>query len=297
MPVIKNSVVTLGVFDGVHLAHQKIINKTVREAKRLKVKSIIITFEKHPKKTTHKKAPLILTTVTKKIELMKRLGVDLIVLIDFNRKFASKTAGSFIKDILVKKLKVKEVVIGHDYGFGKGKEGNALLLKKAGKVNGFKTLVIPPVLINKRIVSSTRIRSAVLSGDIITAGKYLDREYSVIGRVEAGKKLGRTFGFPTANLNCFNEVVPKEGVYAVKIRMDGKQYKGACSITSPTFDRPGSPTVNPEVFIFDFKKSIYNKILEIYFVKRIRGSRKFKNAALLVKQIKKDIAVIKKALK
>ena len=296
LPKLNASVVTLGVFDGVHLAHRKIIKKTIAGAKRLKAKSIVLTFEKHPKKTTHKKAPPILTTTTKKIELIGKLGVDILVLVDFNKKFASITAKSFIENILVKKLKAKEVIIGHDYGFGKGKEGNAALLRKEGKVFGFKTEVTGPVLINRKIISSTKIRDAVLSGDISTAKKYLGRDYSVIGRVEAGKKLGRTFGFPTANLNCFNEVVPKEGVYAVRINMDGKTYRGACSITSPTFDRPGEPTVKPEVFIFDFKKSIYNKVMEIYFVKRIRGSRKFKGIPALVKQIKKDISVIKKVL-
>ena len=294
---LKSSVVTLGVFDGVHLAHQKIIRKTAAEAKHLKAKSVVITFEKHPKKTTHKKAPPILTTATKKIELIGKLGVDILILVDFNKKFASIPAKIFIENILVKKLKAKEVIIGHDYGFGKGKEGNAELLKKEGKIHGFKTLVTLPVLVNKKIISSTRIRNAVLSGDISTAKRYLGRDYSVIGKVEAGKKLGRTFGFPTANLNCFNEVVPKEGVYAVRILMDKKFYKGACSITSPTFDRSGEPTVKPEVFIFDFQKSIYNKIMEVYFVKRIRGSRKFNGIPSLVKQIKKDIAVIRKVLK
>ncbi|MFH1074816.1 MAG: bifunctional riboflavin kinase/FAD synthetase [Candidatus Firestonebacteria bacterium] len=293
---LKSSVVTLGVFDGVHLAHQKIINKTITEAKRLKAKSIVLTFEKHPKKTTHKKAPPILTATEKKIELIKKLGVDILVLIDFNRKFASITARSFIENILAGKLKAKEVVIGHDYGFGRDKEGNDLLLKKEGRLFGFKTRVISPVLKNKKVISSTEIRNAVLSGDISAAKKYLGRDYSVIGRVESGKKLGRTFGFPTANLNCFNEVVPKEGVYAVRIRLEGKSYKGACSITSPTFDRADA-IVKPEVFIFDFKKSIYNKIMEVYFIKRIRGSRKFTGIPSLVKQIKKDITVINKALK
>ncbi|OGF45416.1 MAG: riboflavin biosynthesis protein RibF [Candidatus Firestonebacteria bacterium RIFOXYC2_FULL_39_67] len=296
LPNIQASVVTLGVFDGVHLAHRKIIKKTIAEAKHLKAKSIVITFEKHPKKTTHKKAPLILTTTTKKIDLIRKLGVDILVLVDFNKKFASIPARSFIENILVRKLKVRKVVVGHDYGFGKGKEGNAKLLKNEGKRFGFKTLVTAPVLINNKIISSTRIRSAVRSGDISTAKKYLGRDYSVIGKVEQGKKLGRTFGFPTANLNCFNEVVPKEGVYAVRIRMNGKNYKGACSITSPTFDRPDKPA-KPEVFIFNFKKNIYNKVMEVYFIKKIRGSRKFNNIPALVKQINRDIAVIKKLIK
>ena len=294
---LKAAVVTLGVFDGVHLAHQKIIRQTVMEAGRRKAKSVVITFEKHPKKTTHKEAPPILTTTTKKIELIKKLGVDILILVDFNKKFASITAKAFVENILVKILKAKVVVIGHDYGFGKAKEGNAELLKKEGAVLGFETLIVKPLFVGNKIVSSTGIRNAVLSGDITAAKKYLGRDYAVIGRVEAGKKIGRTFGFPTANLNCFNEVVPKEGVYAVCIRMEGKLYKGACSISSPTFDKPGKPAAKPEVFIFDFKKSIYNKIMEISFIKRIRGSQKFKDIPALVKQIKKDIAVIKKVLK
>ncbi len=299
-PVIRNlraSVVTLGVFDGVHLAHQKIIKKTIDEAERLGAKSVILTFEKHPRKTTHKKAPPILTTATKKIALIRKLGPDILVVVKFDRKFASLSARSFIEKVLIKKFKVKEIVIGHDYGFGKGKQGNGELLRKEGAIYGFKTLIISPFRKGGKRISSTGIREAIQKGNIEKVRKYLGRNYSVIGRVENGKKLGRTFGFPTANLNCFNEVVPKEGVYAVRIRMDKAWYNGACSITSPTFDRPGNPSFNPEVFIFDFNKSIYRKVLEIYFIKRVRGSRKFSGVKALVAQIKKDIVKIKKFLK
>lgn len=293
---LRSSVVTLGVFDGVHLAHRKIIKKTIQRARELGSKSVLLTFEKHPKRTTHKKAPPILTTTTKKIALLRELGPDVLVLINFNKKFASLSAQSFIEKVLVKKFKAKEIIIGHDYGFGKGKEGNGALLKKEGEAFGFKTRVVSPLKINGKRISSTVIREVIRKGDILSARKYLGHDYSVIGRVEGGKKIGRTFGFPTANLNCFNEVVPKEGVYAVRIKMDGRWYNGACSITSPTFDRPGKPTLNPEVFIFDFKKSIYHKVMELFFVKRIRDSRKFPDVPALVAQIKRDIAKIKKIL-
>ncbi len=294
---IKASVVTLGVLDGVHLAHQKIIKKIIQKAKELKLKSVVLTFETHPKNTTHKKAPPILTTARKKIELIEKLGVDILVFVKFDRKFAALSAKNFIENILVEKLKVREIIIGHDYGFGRGKQGDGALLKKEGEIFGFKTQVISPLKMAGKRISSTGIRKAIQKGNVETAKKYLGRYYSVIGRVESGKKLGRTFGFPTANLNCFNEVVPKEGVYAVRILMDNKWYNGACSVTSPTFDRPGKPTLSPEVFIFDFKKSIYRKVMELFFIKKIRGSRKFSGVPALVKQIKNDIVKIKRALK
>lgn len=290
---LKATVCCLGVFDGVHLGHQKIIKRTVVDAKKIKAKSVILTFESHPKKTTHKESPPILTTVEKKIGLFKKFKVNILVIINFNKRFADISAKNFIEHILVKKLKVKKVVVGFNYHFGKDKQGDTQLLKEEGKKYNFKVHIIKPVKVGNLVVSSTNIRKFIIRGDLRTPEEMIKRYYSVTGKVIKGDSRGKVLGVPTANLNVFNEVIPVEGVYAVKVKIGNKIFKGVCNISRPSFDVSQQENLIPEIFIFKFKKNIYGQIIEVFFIRKIRDSRFFNNINELIDAINEDIRVAK----
>ncbi|MEI7905006.1 MAG: bifunctional riboflavin kinase/FAD synthetase [Candidatus Firestonebacteria bacterium] len=293
---IKKSVVTLGVFDGVHLGHQKILKQAVSSARKIKTLSIALTFETHPRKTTHRKAPPILTTMKKKAELIAATGIDVLVVVDFDKKFASMTAEAFIEKVLVGQLKIKKAIIGHDYRFGKGKTGDEKLLQTEGRKYGFTAASVSAKrCCGGRIMSSTEIRKAVMSGDMKKAERMIGRKYSITGEVIHGDSRGSLLGFPTANIDVHNEVIPVEGVYAVGVVVSGRRYGGVCNISRPTFDKKNN--LIPEIFIFNFKKRIYGKEIEVFFVKKIRESIRFHKVEDLVLRIEKDIIVAKKLLK
>ena len=294
MSGIKSSVVTLGVFDGVHAGHRKILEKTVADAKKMKATSIALTFETHPMKTTHRQAPAVITDTEKKAELISAAGVDMLVVIDFNRKFASIPAERFIREVLAGKLKMKKAVIGFDYKFGKGGKGNAALLKEYGKLYGFTVDRVKALKCCGGIISSTEIRKRATGGDLRTAERMLGRRYSLTGRIVHGDGRGAGLGFPTANLNATNEVVPPEGVYAVTIKICGSTYRGACGIGRPTF-HPGEKHPPVEVNIIGLKeKDIYGEKAEVLFIKKLRDTRRFATREALQRQIAKDIEKCRK---
>ncbi|MFH1824921.1 MAG: bifunctional riboflavin kinase/FAD synthetase [Candidatus Firestonebacteria bacterium] len=290
---LKDTVITLGVFDGVHLGHQKIIKKLVKETKPCTFwcvgKSVVLTFEAHPMKTTHNSAPLNLTTLTQKEKIIKGFGIDILIIINFNKKFARISAKNFIEKILIKKLKIKKIIVGFDYCFGRDKEGNVEFLKKESKKYNFKVDIVKPVKVSNVVVSSTNIRKFIVNGNLNMAKRMLGRSYSVIGKVVKGEERGRILGFPTANIKVFNESIPLKGVYIVNIKIDSKIYHGICNISKPSFDILDERNLIPEVYIFDFKRNIYNKIVEVTFLKKIRNSIYFDNADELIKRINKDI--------
>ena len=294
---LKSVVCTLGVFDGIHLGHQKIIRKLVKEAKKLKSKSVILTFESHPMKTTHDSSPLIITTLTQKEKIFREFKVDILIIINFNKRFADTTAEKFVEKILVKKLKIKKIIVGFDYLFGKNREGNIEFLKEEGKKYNFKVEVIKPVKVNNIVVSSTKIREFIVSGNLNMANKMLGRFYSVVGKVVRGEGRGKILGFPTANIEVFNESIPLGGVYIVNIKIGSKLYHGVCSISRPSFEVLNPKNKILEVFIFNFKRNIYNKIVEVTFLKKIRKSICFSSVDELVKRINKDVKIAKKFFK
>lgn len=293
---IKPPVITIGNFDGIHIGHQQVLKAVRKRAEQLKLPSIVYTFEPHPLKViAPQKSPPLLTTPEEKIELIKASGIDYLILARFTKEFASQHPKKFVANILAGQLKAKEVWIGHDYAFGKGRRGTIEYLKELGNEFGFKVYVIPAYKKRNLVVSSSKIREYIWNGQIKEAEKFLGRPYSVSGKVIKGRNIGRHLGFPTANISIHNELIPKDGIYAVRVLLGKKVYKGAANIgVAPTFLTKKRAV---EVHIIGFEKNIYGKKLKIEFIERLRGEKIFKTAEELAIQIKRDVEKVKKILK
>jgi riboflavin kinase / FMN adenylyltransferase len=283
-----NPVLTLGNFDGVHLGHQAIFKKVVERAKELGGTSIAFTFEPHPLKVlAPERSPMLLNTFHGKMKLFAEAGIDVVICASFTRVFADQNPEDFAREVLHEKIGVREVYVGYDYAFGKGREGSIESLKKMGQVYGFHVGVVEAVQEKGVIVSSSVIRDLISSGRMEAAASLLGRNYAVEGEVVHGSHRGHTLGFPTANLHTANELLPAYGVYAVVARIDGRLLKGVASIgVRPTFD---TGPVSIEVYLFAFQGELYGKQMEVSFVHRIRGEEKFPDADALVRQIRKDV--------
>lgn len=293
---IKSSIVTIGNFDGVHKGHQKVLTAAKDRAAKLKLPAVVYTFEPHPLKVIapHKSPPL-LTTLEDKIRLIKASGMDYLVLAKFTKEFASQHPAEFVRDVLVNELKAREVWIGHDYAFGRGKCGTVEHLKEMGKSFGFHVQVIPAYKKRGVIVSSSKIREYIMDGKVKEAEGFLARPYSISGKVIKGRNIGKHLGFPTANISVHNEIIPKDGIYAVRVFLGNKTYKGAANIGfAPTFHNKKRAV---EAHIIGFNGNIYGRKLKIEFIKRLRGEKVFKNIHELAIQIKQDVEKIKRILK
>ncbi|MBI1912054.1 MAG: bifunctional riboflavin kinase/FAD synthetase [Deltaproteobacteria bacterium] len=284
---IKNPVLTLGNFDGLHLGHRKIIKKVAERAKELKTKSVVFTFDPHPLKVVapHKSPPLILDS-EEKAKLISEFGIDYLIFAKFTKEFASTHPRQFVENVLVKGLSVKEVWVGHDFSFGHGKAGNVDYLRHLGEELGFKVFVMPAFKKSGAIVSSSRIRELVKTGNVRGAATLLGRNFKIKGKVVRGKDIGKEIGFPTANLKVSSEIIPENGVYVAYASVAGKSHPAVLNIgTAPTF---GGKERCVEVHILDFKNNIYGKKMEVSFVKRLRSEKTFKSKEALVTQIRKD---------
>ncbi|UCH80388.1 MAG: bifunctional riboflavin kinase/FAD synthetase [Nitrospiraceae bacterium] len=289
-------VLTLGNFDGVHLGHQAIFKKLIARAKKMNGTSVVYTFVPHPLRViAPERAPRLLTTYKDKIYLIKKTGIDAIICANFTKKFATISAESFVRDMLHKVIGVKEIIIGENYNFGKGRKGSPELLKKLGKQLGFKVTVLDEVQNNNVTLSSSRIRTLVAKGKVDEAAAMLGRLYSIEGIVIEGAKRGkRLLKTPTANLLTANELLPKDGVYAVRVEVNGIMYGGASNIGhNPTFK---DKKFSFETHILDFKGNLVGKTIRVHFVKRIRDEIKFSSVNELSDQLKKDIAEIRNIL-
>ena len=293
---IKPPIITLGKFDGVHKGHQKVLRAVKDRAAKLKFPSVVYTFEPHPLKiVAPHKSPLLLTTLKEKIELIKASGIDYLILARFTKEFAAQHPREFVSDILVKQLAVKEVLVGHDYAFGKGKKGTIEYLKKLGQEFGFKVYIIPAYKKRGFIVSSSKIREYIQNGKMKEAARFLGRPYTISGKVIKGRNIGKHLGFPTANIEIHNELIPKDGIYAVLALLGNKIYKGAVNIgIAPTFHTNKRAV---EAHIINFKQNIYGKKLKIEFIQRLRGEKTFKSVEGLASQITRDVEKVKKILK
>ena len=288
----KNAVITIGNFDGVHLGHQKLFRNLNEKAIALNGTSIAMTFEPHPvrvlKKNNH--LPLI-TLYEQKVELIKKTGIDVLICIPFTQEFATISAEKFVEDILVKRIGIKAIAVGEDYTFGKNREGNINLLKILGNKCGFEVIVINELHISNTYpekISSTKIRELVMAGKVAESQKLLGRYYQIRGKVEVGRdRGGKLLGFPTANINLYDELRPEIGVYAVTVECKGEKFKGVANIGySPTFD---DNIFTVEVHILDFEENIYGQKIRVNFIDRLRNEKKFSNISELSEQIKKDI--------
>ena len=293
------TVLTMGVFDGVHVGHRKIIKSIVDEARRRKLTSVVVTFEPHPMKViaAYAKIPSLIS-LKHRMRIIEELGVDVVVVLRFSKAFANIAAEDFIKDTLVDKLGMKTVYIGSNFYFGRGGRSGVKDLYRLGKKFGFKTVSVKPVKVHGRAASSSLIRHLIMTGKIDEASELLDRRVSILGTVISGARLARELGYPTANLNPHHEVIPPSGVYAVFVRLNDAIYKGILNIgIRPTFYAPRDREPAMEVHIFDFKEKIYGKDLEVFFVKKLRAEETFKNREELISQIKIDENRAKKAFR
>ncbi|MGI8950354.1 MAG: bifunctional riboflavin kinase/FAD synthetase [Chitinophagaceae bacterium] len=294
LPKFENAVITIGSFDGVHVGHQKIIAQLKKEAKKINGETVIITFHPHPRKIVHQNLPLqLLTTLPEKIELLEAKKIDHLVIIPFNENFSNQTPEEYIQHFLFEKFHPHTVIIGYDHRFGKDRKGDYHLLEDCGKTLGFEVKEIPEQVLNEVIISSTRIREALLQSDIETANKFLGYDYFFEGKVVEGNKLGRELGYPTANIlvEDAEKLIPANGVYALKAEVNRQPstfnvFQGMMSIgIRPTIG--GTPRTI-EVNIFDFDKNIYNETLRVYVKYFLRDEIKFDGLDALKNQLAKD---------
>lgn len=287
---LEYAVVTSGTFDGVHVGHQKILSRLKEIARKNNGETVVITFWPHPRLVLYPEQTdlKLLNTFEEKAELLRRQGIDHLVRIPFTKEFSNLTSEQFIKMVLVEAIGTKKLVIGYDHRFGKNREGSFEHLKENASVYGFEVEEIPRQDIDHVAVSSTKIRNALLAGDVKTSGELLGRPYSVTGRVIKGEKIGRIIGFPTANIEVDfrHKLIPADGSYAVKILQGGKEYSGMMNIGyRPTVS---GKTKTIEVHIFDFNQEIYGEALTVMFIERIRDERKFNDIEALKEQLQKD---------
>lgn len=287
-----NPVVTIGTFDGVHLGHQKVIQRLREIAKKHKGETVIFTFYPHPRLVTSPNETnlRLLTTLNEKIKLFENFGIDHLIVYPFNKDFSDLTYIEFVKQILVDKMKTHCLVVGYDHKFGKNREGGFEYLKKCATQFNFKIEKLNALFVDSENVSSTKIREALQNGDIKLAKHYLGYNFTLHGIVVPGKQLGRKLGFPTANIEASDKhkIIPGYGVYAVNVILNKSEYKGMLNIgTRPTFNK-NADNRSIEVNIFDFSDNIYGQEVTLVFIDKIRNEQKFDGIEMLVEQLKQD---------
>jgi len=285
----KGAGVGLGNFDGVHLGHAALITELMSQSAKRGIPSLVYTFANHPSNVLNPETPTkLIVTNTQKCEIMKKKGIDGVYFETFDSEYALMSPERFVKEILVDKLNAKVVVTGHNYSFAARGEGTPQLLAELGKKYGFDTIVIPPVTIEGETVSSTLLREIIKRGEVEKYPIYTGRKYSLPGIVQQGRHVGRSLGFPTANiLPREGFALPDSGVYITETLIDGNLYGGITNIgNNPTFNLE-STTV--ETHLFDYDDVLYDRKIEVFFIKRVRGEMKFASPAELVERVNKDI--------
>ena len=285
----KKSIVTIGTFDGVHVGHKKILKKVVEQSIKTNCESVVLTFFPHPRMVLQQNSDIkLLNTIEEKIELTASIGIDNLIIHPFNKEFSELSAEEFVKSILVVKLNIKKIIIGYDHRFGKNRSADINDLKEYGEKYHFEVEEIEAKEINEIAISSTKIRNAITNGNISLANDYLGYAYTLTGIIVKGNQLGRTIGFPTANIHIKEDykLIPKNGVYIVKSTIDSETVFGMMNIgTRPTIDGKNQTL---EVHFLDFDKDIYDKLICIQIINRIRDEIKFKDLDTLKNQIIKD---------
>ncbi|MEO6832543.1 MAG: bifunctional riboflavin kinase/FAD synthetase [Chitinophagaceae bacterium] len=301
-PALKNidkPVITIGTFDGVHLGHRAILEEVITQAKKNGGQSMVITFDPHPRSILHIGTSLrILTPLEQKLQLIQKAGIDNIVVAPFSKEFALLTAEAYVSDFLVKEYHPSALVIGYDHRFGHDREGDISLLKSFGKNFGFDVDEIPAHMIRDAAISSTKIRDALNEGNISAANQMLGRNYSISGTVVKGQQLGRTLGYPTANLQPKTDMqlIPASGIYAAQVRIADRLFDSVMSIgVRPTVTDNGALSI--EAFLFDFSGDLYGQEIEISFVERIRREEKFDSLETLKAAMAKDEREAREILK
>ncbi|KRO63854.1 MAG: hypothetical protein ABR80_06005 [Cryomorphaceae bacterium BACL11 MAG-121015-bin20] len=285
-----NTIVTIGTFDGVHKGHQIIINRINEIAKKEAMESVVLTFDPHPRHVIYpdNQELRLIHTLEEKIEALRKTGVQNLVLHKFTKEFSRTESVNFIRDFLVTKLNMKYMVVGFDHHFGKNRQGTFDNLIELSDAYGFKIEKIKPQNIGEVTISSTKIRNAILEGDCKKANTYLSANFSITGKVVQGNKIGSSIGYPTANIEIENQwkILPKNGVYAVKILLKNQQYFGMLNLGNRPSISDDSFAI--EVHLFDFNATIYNEELKIEFIQRIRDEQQFSDLEKLKSQLKID---------
>lgn len=293
----KNTFLAVGTFDGVHLGHRYILDKVISASKKNNGRNFLVTFEPHPRNVIGTEKLKLLTVKEEKIKLLESLGLENLLILNFTNEFSQLSGNEFFVHYILEKIGLKEIFIGYDHRFGKGREGNEEMLRILSKKYDFNITHIDAQKLEEEIISSSLIRNNISKGNIKSANKFLGYNYLLNGKVIEGDKRGRQLGFPTANLKIDFPLkfLPPNGVYAVNILLDNKKLNGVMNIgVRPTINN--SVNITPEVFIFDFNEDIYEKELSISFIEKLREEKKFSSLDELKKQIKIDIKKSKEIL-
>jgi riboflavin kinase/FMN adenylyltransferase len=293
--LLRNPVVALGNFDGIHLGHQLIFKRAKATAAENGGESVVLTFEPHPLRVLHPdRCPPLITPFKKKMMLIESLGIDVVICADFTREFALLSARGFVKSVLHERIRASRVIVGYNYHFGRGRQGGVEELRQYAHEFGFQIEVVGPVRVGDQTVSSSAIRRLIENGKMAEAAHLLGRHFIVLGKVIWGTARGRLLGVPTANVEILNELYPKNGVYAVEVQIDRNTYQGVANVgVNPTFE---GNRFSVEVHILDFHMDIYGREIQVAFIERIRDEQVFQTSEALIGQIRKDVEQAKRIL-
>ena len=280
----------IGVFDGVHLGHQQIIRQTINDARQQDAIAVVLTFNCHPNTiVAPEKIPPLIYSLPQKLRAIESLGADAVLLIEFDKNFSEQTGEEFIRSLTRELVKIHSVCVGADFVFGHKRSGNVTLLKKLGAELNFTVHGLAAVSLDGQVVSSTRIRETIRTGDFDAASQMLGRPYAVSGRVIEGDRLGRQLGFPTANLDAANLILPPNGVYSGCTKFKGHLYRVALNIGVRPTVASARPLLRVEAHLLDFDGNLYGEDLEVEIGKKLRDEKKFASSAELREQIARDI--------
>lgn len=285
---LRNPVLTIGNFDGVHLGHREIFQRLTRRAKATDGTSVVLTFIPHPLKVlAPERAPKLLNTYAEKERLIEASHVDVLICLPFTTDLAGMSAEAFIEQVLVRAIGVRHLIVGYDYSFGQGRGGDVRLLRQLGETFGFGVEILDPLAEHNVVYSSSLVRQMICAGDVAGAVRFLGRHFTLEGIVSHGAKRGKRLGFPTANLITEKEILPIPGVYAVKVKRGTVIYDGVLNIGwNPTF---GNQTVTIEVHLLDFDGDLYGETLRLYFIERLRNEKRFDSIVELIRAIQADV--------
>jgi riboflavin kinase / FMN adenylyltransferase len=280
----------IGVFDGVHLGHQAVITTSAQHAAAAGGTPVVVTFDPHPAKVLRPEAaPHLLTATEHKIALIRELGVGHLLVIHFDPAFADTPPAAFVEQLVSQAKPLREMCVGHEWSFGKGRAGNLALLKQLGAQHGFEVVGLAPVEVKGEVVSSTAVRRAVEQGDLAKASEMLGREYTILGTVKAGRRLGRKLGFPTANLSAHSEQFPPNGVYLAEAQLDGVIYRAVANLGYRPTVAQEKPERLLELHLLELDRDIYGEDVEVRFLRFLRPEKKFENLDALRAQIERDV--------
>src|ERR1043165_8043130 len=280
----------IGAFDGLHLGHHAVISTSMRHAREVGGTSVVVTFHPHPAKVLRPEAaPHLLTATQHKIALIRDFGVTHLLVQPFDLQFAATPPEEFVRRLATEAKPLREICVGHEWSFGKGRSGNLALLKQLGATYDFNVIGVEAVKVNGEVVSSTAIRQAIEAGDLVKATQMLGREYTILGTVVRGEQLGRKLGFPTANLSAHSEQFPPNGVYVTEARLGGSFYRGVANLGFRPTVASGKPERLLELHLFDLDREIYGEEMEVRFLRYLRSEQKFANVDALRAQIAADV--------